>query len=69
MLGDSLVRSDRTSLESEGREMNTLYAVVCQDYIKLFDTESEATDWFGYAVRTCDRQHRIVPILTSKDAA
>jgi len=49
--------------------VNTMYAVVCQDYIKLFDTQSETNEWFGYAVRTCDRQHRIVPILTSKDAA
>lgn len=49
--------------------MNTMYAVVCQDYIKLFDTQSEADEWFGYAVRTCNRMHRIVPMLTSEGAA
>jgi hypothetical protein len=49
--------------------MNTMYAVVCQDYIKLFDTESEASEWFGLATQTCQRHHRIVPILTSEGVA
>ena len=61
MLGDPLVWGDHT--------MTKLYAVVCDGYVKLFNEESEAQDYAHVADEVCGKNHRIIPILTSQEAA
>ena len=49
--------------------MTKLYAVVCDGYVKLFNEESEAQDYAHVADEVCGKNHRIIPILTSQEAA